>query len=92
MKITPLGNRFLIQEEKLEEKTQSGIVLPDTAEKEKSQFGIIIAAGEGKLAKDSNLKKGDKVLMDKFGPIEVSIDGKDYLLAELNHILAKINQ
>lgn len=90
MKVQPLGNRFLINEEKAEEKTASGIVLPDTAEKEKSQFGIIAAVGDGKLAKNSGLKKGDRVLLEKFGPTEIEIEGKNYLVAEITQILAKI--
>lgn len=90
MKIQPLGNRLLVEEEKVEQKTESGIVLPDTAEKEKSQFGIIIAVGEGKLAKNTGLKKGDKVIMEKFGPTEVEVENKTYLIAEINHILAKV--
>ena len=92
MKIQPLGNRFLISEGKVEEKTASGIVLPDTAEKEKSQFGLIVAVGEGKKAQNSGLKKGDKVLLEKFGPTELEIEGKNYLVAELNQILAKVEK
>jgi chaperonin GroES len=70
MKIQPLGNRLLVEEEKIEEKTSSGIVLPDTAEKEKSQFGVIVSLGDGKKLQNSGLKKGDKVVLEKFGPVK----------------------
>lgn len=90
IKIQPLGNRFLITEEKVEEKTAGGIVLPDTAEKEKSQLGKILAIGKGKKAQKSGLKEGDKVLFEKFGPTEITIENQPYLIAEISQILAKI--
>lgn len=88
MKIMPLGNRVLIEPQEEEQKTDAGIVLPDTAEKEKSQIGKVLAVGNGEALKKLNLKKGDLVILDKFGPNEVEIEEKKYLLAESAHILA----
>ncbi len=90
MKIVPLGNRVLIEPQEEEQKTEAGIVLPDTAEKEKSQLGKVLAVGDGENVKKLNLKKGDLVILDKFGPNEVEIEDKKYLLAEPAHILALI--
>ncbi|MCD6194768.1 co-chaperone GroES [bacterium] len=88
MKIMPLGNRVLIEPQEEEQKTESGIVLPDTAEKEKSQIGKVLAVGKGEAVKKLKLKKNDLVVLDKFGPTEVEIEEKKYLLAEPTHILA----
>jgi len=77
------------------EKTKSGIVIPDTAEKERPEQGRIIAVGEGKTSEDGKLiplsvKKGQKVLFSKYGPSEIKIDGKEYLIAKEEDILAII--
>jgi len=100
MNIQPLGDRILIQpissEELLnngEEKTKSGIVLPDTVEKERSEQGKVIAIGSGKVLEDGRhqkmeIKKGDIVLFSKYGPSEIKIKNKEYLIAKEEDILA----
>lgn len=96
LKLKPLGDRVLIEPLKNEgEKTKSGIVIPDTAEKERPEQGRIIAVGEGKTSEDGKLiplsvKKGQKVLFSKYGPSEIKIDGKEYLIAKEEDILAII--
>ena len=91
-----MGDRVLIEPLKNEgEKTKSGIVIPDTAEKERPEQGRIIAVGEGKTSEDGKLiplsvKKGQKVLFSKYGPSEIKIDGKEYLIAKEEDILAII--
>jgi len=91
MKLKPLGNRVIITKQKQDEQKKTGIILPDTAEEKRSQEGIIFAVGEGKKIKKLGLKKGDKVVFKEFGPTEVEIDGKQYLLAEDDDILALIS-
>ena len=98
LKLKPLGDRVLIEpisEDEKGGKTKSGIVIPDTAEKERSEQGRIIAVGEGKTGEDGKLiplsvKKGQKVLFSKYGPSEIKVDGKEYLIAKEEDILAII--
>ena len=89
MKLEPLGNRVIITKPKKEEK-ESPIVLPDTAEEKRSQEGIIFALGEGRKIKKLGLKKGDKVIYKEFGPTEIEIEKKEYLVADHDDILAVI--
>jgi len=95
MNIKPLGDHILIEPIKEEEKTKAGIFLPETASKEKSEEGKIIAVGPGKKTDDGKLipvsvKPGDKVLFTKYGPNEVKAEGKEYLIARESDILAVI--
>ena len=92
--IRPLGDRVGIEPMEAEEKTQGGIVLPDTA-KEKPMKGKIIAVGDGKMLESGKraellVKKGDKVLYGKYAGTEITIDGKEYLVMRESDILAKI--
>jgi chaperonin GroES len=82
--IKPLGDRVLVQADAAEEKTSSGLYIPDTA-KEQPQQGTVIAVGAGKVENgkriDMTVKKGDKVLYGKFNKgTEVNIDGETYLI------------
>src|SRR5271163_1803566 len=91
MKLRPLGDRILVKRIKEEEKTKGGIIIPDTA-KEKPQEGKVIALGTGKRDEDGKLipfevKKGDRVLISKYGGTEIKIDGKEYLIMEESQIL-----
>lgn len=93
MNIKPLSNHVFLEAIEEDRVTKSGIVLPDTAEKEKPIRGRVVAAGPGKRndrgeLSPMNLKVGDTVLFKKYGPDEVEIDGKKYLVAEENDILA----
>jgi chaperonin GroES len=95
MNIKPLGERVLIEHLKEEKggKTKTGIYLPETVGKERPEQGKIIAIGPGKLSDEGkripiNVKKGDIVLFTKYGPNEIKVDGKEYLIAREEDILA----
>ena len=93
MNIKPLADRVLIEPISVEEKTKSGIIIPDTIDKEKSEQGKVVAVGPGKLNEKGelvsmNIKKGDIVLFTKYGPNEIKIDNKEYLIAREEDILA----
>ena len=92
MAYRPLGDRLLVRPKESEEKTKSGIVLPDSA-KEKPQEGSVIATGDG--ARDENgkkipmeVKKGNVVLYSKYAGTEVKIDGIEHLIIKENDVLA----
>ena len=88
MEIKPLADRVLIEPISVEDKTKSGIILPDTAEKEKPEQGRVVAVGPGTPKKPVSVKKGDIVLFTKYGPTEIKIDNKEYLIAREEDILA----
>ena len=93
--IKPLGDRVLIEPITEAEKTKAGIYLPDTASKERPEQGKVIAVGEGRLLDSGKVvppkvKKGQKVLFTKYGPNEIKVDGKEYLIAKEEDILAII--
>lgn len=95
MNIRPLADYILIEPLKEEEKTKSGIILPETAEKEQPQEGKVVATGPGKQLKSGQrakmeVKEGDKVLFRKYGPDEIKVDEKEYLIAKQEDILAII--
>ncbi|MCH7883260.1 co-chaperone GroES [Patescibacteria group bacterium] len=95
-KIKPLGDRLLLEalsKEELEGRTKSGIVIPDTAEKERPEQGKVIAVGEGRRTDQGTLiplaiKAGQRVLFSKYGPTEIKVDDKEYLIAKEEDILA----
>lgn len=85
-KYRPLKDRVLVEPHKAEEKTASGIIIPDSAQ-EKPQKGTVIAVGEGKKEEPMSLKIGDVVIYGKYGGTEINIDGKDYLIMREDDIL-----
>lgn len=89
--LKPLGGNILVKP--ITETSVSGIVLPDTVDREKPQKGEIVALGTGKVTSDGkkvsfNVKVGDRVLFKKYSPDEVEVDGKDYLIMDEDAILA----
>ena len=95
MKIKPLSDHILIEPIKEEEKTKSGILLPETAEKEKPEQGKVIAVGPGRKTSAGKIipigvAVGQKVLFKKYGPDEIKVDDKEYLIAREEDILAII--
>lgn len=95
MKLRPLNNQVIIKASSKEEITKSGIVLPDTMDKEKPEQGEIIAVGPGKLMDSGNraemtVKVGDKVVFKKYSPDDIKIEGEEYLVINENDILAII--
>lgn len=85
MKIKPLDDRVLIEIVPEENKTKSGIIIPDTA-KEKPKIGKVVAVGTDEDLKEL-IKKNMKVLFGKYSGEEIKIDGKDHLLLQRNDIL-----
>lgn len=97
MKLKPLRDHVLLQPMKAEEKTKGGIVLPDTASKERPEQGKVVAVGPGRLNARGQrvpmeVKRGDTVLFSKYGPNEVKVDDKEYLVAKEEDILAIIEE
>jgi len=93
MNIKPLGDRVLIKPIKEEEITASGIVLPDTVDKEKKLEGEVIAVGLGKLLENGSrgameVKVGDKVIFEKWGGEEVKVGKEEYKILSIEKILA----
>src|SRR5271157_6513431 len=96
MKLKPLGDRLIVQAVEEEEKTASGIVLPDTA-KEKPEKGKVLAVGDGKLDEGGkriplDVKKGDEVFYSKYGGTEIKDPdtGEDLLVLRESDVLAKV--
>ncbi len=88
MKVKPIGDRVLVKMEEVEEKTASGIFIPQTAQ-EKTQAGVVVEVGDDKDA--ITVKKGDKIMYDKYAGTNVTIDGEEHLLVKMQDILATID-
>ncbi|MFN8397019.1 MAG: co-chaperone GroES [Bacteroidia bacterium] len=87
LNIRPLADRVVIQPAEAEEKTASGLYIPDTA-KEKPHRGTVLAVGPGKKDEPTTVKVGDTVLYGKYSGTEIQIEGKDYLIMKESDILA----
>jgi chaperonin GroES len=87
--IKPLADRVVVQAAQAEEKTASGIFIPDTA-KEKPQRGTVVAVGNGKKDEPMTVKVGDTVLYGKYSGTEITVDGKDVLIMRESDIFAII--
>lgn len=93
MQIKPLSDYIVIEPVSQQEKTQSGILLPQTAEKDRPEQGKVIAIGPGKTLSSGNrapmdIKPGDTVLFTQYGPNEIKVENKKYLIAKQEDILA----
>lgn len=94
MNLKPLGDRILVEPVEEKEVKKGGIIIPDTA-KEKPTEGLVVALGTGKTDDQGKkvpfeVKKGDRVLISKYGGTEVKIEGKDYKILNSDDILAVI--
>ncbi len=94
MKVKPLHDRILVQRIEEEERTKSGIIIPDTA-KEKPIMGKVIAVGDGRILENGqkvplSVKEGDRVLFGKYAGTEVKIEGEEYLIMREDDVLAII--
>jgi len=92
--VKPLGDRVLVEPAEEKEMKKGGIIIPDTA-KEKPTEGIVVALGTGKTDDNGKkipfeVKKGDRVLVSKYGGTEIKLDGKDYKIMNSDDILAVI--
>ncbi|MFA6992324.1 MAG: co-chaperone GroES [Candidatus Gracilibacteria bacterium] len=95
-KIVPTLDHVVVEPIEEEFTSKSGIIIPETASKEKPMKGKVIAVGEGKFDEDGKrvpmeVKVGDIVLFSKYGPTEVKVDGKEVLILSASDIFAKIN-
>ncbi len=95
MSIKPLGDRVVVKPEPAEEKTASGLFIPDTA-KEKPQRGTVVAVGPGRVENgtkiDTTVKEGDTVLYGKYAGTEIKLDGEDYLIMRESDILGILEE
>ena len=87
MKIKPLGDRVLVKNEETEEKTAGGIFIPQTAQ-EKTQTGVVVAVGDDKDV--IKVKKGDRIMFDKYAGTTVTVEGVDHLIMKMDDIVAVI--
>ncbi|MBI3633045.1 MAG: co-chaperone GroES [Candidatus Vogelbacteria bacterium] len=98
--LRPLGDRIIVEplsEHERGKETKSGIFIPETAEKERAEQGVVVAVGTGKVNDDGKLipmsvKLGDKVLFTKYGPDEIKQDGKEYFILNESSVLAVITE
>lgn len=93
MNLKPLGDNVIIKPISQEEVTKSGIILPDTVDKEKPEQGEVMAIGPGLLNKDGSrapmdVKVGNKVLFKKYSPDEVKVGDEEYLVLSQSDIIA----
>ena len=93
VKLQPMGDRLVVKPLQSEEKTKSGIYLPDTA-KEKPQEGKVIAVGPGRMTDEGkriapDVEVGDIVIYTKYGGSEIKIDGEEFIIMRESDILAK---
>ncbi len=87
VEIKPLADRVIVEVSAAEEKTASGIIIPDTA-KEKPQQGVVVAIGTGKKDEPLTVKVGDKILYGKYAGTEINHGGKEYLIMRESDIFA----
>ncbi len=95
--IIPLGDRVLVKPMQKDEdkKTASGIIIPETVDKEKPEQGKVVAVGEGRMNDDGkvlpvNIKIGDTVVFSKYGPEEIKVDDEEYYIVGVSNLLAII--
>ena len=97
MNLQPLDDRIVVRPSEAEEKTASGLVIPDTA-KEKPQQGEVLAVGPGRRAENSgeliplDVAVGDKVVYSKYGGTEITVEGEDLLILTGRDVLAKVGK
>lgn len=89
LNIRPLADRVIIEPAAAEEKTASGIIIPDTA-KEKPQRGTVLAVGPGKKDEPTTVKVGETVLYGKYAGTEIAVEGQDLLIMRESDILAVV--
>lgn len=88
MTVKPLGDRILVKMEKEEEKTSSGLYIPETAQ-EKTQVGVVVAVGDDD--DEIKVKSGDRVMYDKYSGTTIKIDSEDHLILSMGDVLAVVS-
>src|SRR3982750_4752793 len=97
MNLQPLDDRIVVRQSEAEERTASGLVIPDTA-KEKPQQGTVLAVGPGRRSEHSGeviplgIAVGDTVVYSKYGGTEITIDGEDLLILTSRDVLATVSK
>jgi chaperonin GroES len=89
MKLRPLGDRVVLQYQKAEAKTQTGIILPDSA-KEKPQEATVIAVAPGSKEEQMQVKEGDKVILSRYSGTEVKVGDEEYVIVSQKDIIAVV--
>jgi chaperonin GroES len=89
MKLRPVGDRVVVQYQKAEEKTPTGIILPESA-KEKPQEATVIAVGAGDGENKPQVKAGDKVIFSKYSGTEVKLESEEYVIVSQKDIIAVV--
>lgn len=92
MKLRPLADKVVLQQKEAEEKTQSGIILPDSA-KEKPQTAVVVAVGPGGTDSDGNkiemqVKEGDQVIYSQYAGTDIKLDEEEYIIVSQSDIMA----
>ena len=93
MTLKPLGNHIVVQSMKKEAVTASGIIIPDTAEKERPEQGTVIAIGPGKMLENGSrqpidVKVGEKIVFKKYSPDEVKLGDETFLIVSADDVMA----
>lgn len=97
MNLRPLADKVVVASANKEEMTASGLVLPDTANKERPEQGTVIAVGPGRMDESGkaipvSVKIGDVVVFKKYSPDEVKVDGKEYLVLSESDLIAVLEK
>lgn len=95
MQLKPLGDHLIVKALKVDKKTKSGIVLPDTVDKEKPEQGEVVAVGPGRVLDNGNrlpmsVKIGEKILFKKYSPDEIKIEEEEFLVLSESDVMAVI--
>ena len=88
MKVKPLGDRVLVKIEQMEEKTAGGLYIPQTANQEKTQEGVVAAIGDDTDV--IKVKEGDKVMYEKYAGTSVKVEGDEFLIVRYSDIIAVV--
>ena len=89
MKIKPLADRVLVKNDKAETKTAGGLIIPE-ATQEKTQTAVVVEVGPGTEENPITVKKGDRIMYDKYAGTQVKIDGEDHLILRMSDVIAVI--
>jgi len=95
MTLRPIGDHIIVKPLAKEEKSISGIIIPDTVEKERAERGEVIAVGPGRTLENGtrsvvDVKVGDKVVFKKYAPDEIKLDGVEFLVIKMEDVIAVI--
>lgn len=91
MKIKPLADRVLVKNDKAETKTASGLIIPEAAQ-EKTQTATVVEVGPGTDDVKVTVKKGDRIMYDKYAGTQLKMDGEDYLILRMSDVIAIIEK